>query len=322
MEATMLWGVAAALAGLASGVAIGRAVGSFIRRRRVAASIAESGQGNALAPFRRGLAPVVPLARLLMRLDAVGKVARDLSTLTGGGASREASVAALSWVACAVLAAGAASSAMSSSAVCGIAVGCCVAFAVFAAVRSWQEKRVVAMREAVPDVLRAMESCFRAGLSLSQTLGQVSREAAGPLGSLFGVAARRLEMGGTPGEALAVLRGNRRVPELSFVAVALDVQHQCGGSIAPVLTSAREAVESDLELMRSLRVQTAQAKLSAQIVTIMPFVLIALFSLISSDFLSPFFGSAAGVALLALALGMQAAGVLTVRHMLRAGSEA
>ncbi len=101
------------------------------------------------------------------------------------------------------------------------------------------------------------------------------------------------------------------------MAVALDVQHQSGGSVASVLDSAREAVEGELALQRSLRVQTAQAKLSARVVTLLPFVLIALFSLVSKDFLAPFFSSVAGLALLGLALLMQVGGVVLIRRLLR-----
>ena len=49
----------------------------------------------------------------------------------------------------------------------------------------------------------------------------------------------------------------------------------------------------------------------------MPFVLIALFSLMSPGFLSPFFESMAGMALLAAALVMQVAGVVLVHRILR-----
>ena len=107
------------------------------------------------------------------------------------------------------------------------------------------------------------------------------------------------------------------MPELGFIAVALDVQHAGGGSIAPVLEAARESVEGELDLARSLRVQTAQAKLSARVVTAMPFLLVALFSLMSPGFLQPFFGSVAGLGLLALALTMQVAGVFAIRRMLK-----
>lgn len=124
-------------------------------------------------------------------------------------------------------------------------------------------------------------------------------------------------MGESVSDALSALAEVEGVPELRFVSVALDVQHQTGGSVAPVLDAARESVESELELARSLRVQTAQAKLSAQVVTVMPFILVALFSLMSPGFLAPFFQSLAGVGMLALALGMQLAGVLLVRRMLK-----
>ena len=45
-------------------------------------------------------------------------------------------------------------------------------------------------------------------------------------------------------------------------------------------------------------------------------MLIAVFSLVSEGFLDPFFASPMGMALLAIALGMQAAGIVAVRRML------
>ena len=43
----------------------------------------------------------------------------------------------------------------------------------------------------------------------------------------------------------------------------------------------------------------------------------ALFSLVSNDFLTPFFESPLGLAVLGAALGMQAAGIAVVRRMLK-----
>lgn len=78
----------------------------------------------------------------------------------------------------------------------------------------------------------------------------------------------------------------------------------------------RESIEDDLEMSRSLRTQTAQARLSARIVTAMPFALVALFSILSEGFLTPFFESVPGMVMLGVALLMQVAGVLIVRNML------
>ena len=72
-------------------------------------------------------------------------------------------------------------------------------------------------------------------------------------------------------------------------------------------------------LAQAHKVQTAQAQLSARMVTFMPFVLVALVSLVSPGFLMPFFASFAGLALLAVAQVMQAAGVMLVHRMLDVG---
>lgn len=208
---------------------------------------------------------------------------------------------------------------VAASPVFGAAVAGCALVALCAAVKNDAERREAALRDEIPDALRSLGVCFRAGLSLMQTLEQTALEMKGPLGELFLSAALVLQTGGTASEALALFRQRADVPELAFVAVALDVQHRSGGSLAAVLDAARESVESEIDLARSLKVQTAQAQLSARIVTAMPFVLIALFSLMSPGFLSPFFESMAGMALLAAALVMQVAGVVLVHRMLDAG---
>lgn len=203
----------------------------------------------------------------------------------------------------------------------GVAMACIVFIGALSLARNRFAKRNISMREEIPDALRTLAMSFRSGHSLPQVLADSSQECKGYLSHLFSVASDRIEMGATPEEALAVMRGNDRVPELSFVAVALDIQHQSGGQIALVLESAMDSIEDELKLARSLRVQTAQAKLSASIVTIMPFLLIALFSLFSPDFLSPFFSSVLGMAVLVLALVMQLTGVLIVRRMLNSGGD-
>ena len=83
-----------------------------------------------------------------------------------------------------------------------------------------------------------------------------------------------------------------------------------------VLEAAGDSVKGELSLRRSLRVQTAQAKLSARVVGVMPFILVAIFALVSPDFLDPFFTNAFGYGLLATAIVMQVAGVLLVHRAL------
>ena len=209
--------------------------------------------------------------------------------------------------------------AVSTSPVFGLMLPICLAIGLGFAARQARERQTEAMREAVPDMLHAMSACFHAGYSLLQSFRHLAQETHGPLTPLFKRAESDLETGSTASEALQRMREDSSLPELAFVTAALEIQHQTGGSMQKILDSARESIEGELALQRSLRVQTAQARLSMRIVTLMPFILIAVFSLVSPGFLTPFFSSSLGIAVFCAAMGMQATGVLIVRRMLDVG---
>lgn len=313
---------AAGMLAMTSGACLGDVAYQSMRRRALAATmLAPTKREQVLLKLQGGVAPLRPVARkALVAMPYLSDTCQRAVILLGERGVSFTEEALMSLLLAASLTAALAGGVLLCSPTFALAIGCITLIAAIASVRNKSEKRNLAMREQVPEALRTLCMSFRSGHSLPQTLADASRETDGYLGHLFSVAADRLEMGATTTEALSVLRGNAQLPELSFVAVALDVQHESGGSIAPVLESATDSIEGELKLMRSLRVQTAQAKLSASIVTVMPFILVALFSLMSPDFLAPFFGSFAGMALLALALVMQLSGVLIVRRMLKVES--
>lgn len=318
MESFNPWALIAAAFALASGFAWARLAQQAVRRRKVAArATSDAKESRVRAFFRAGAPPLLPLSRRILRIPAARRTVRGLGEELASRGMFLPSEVLTCWLILVIAVPSVLAGLASRSAVCALAVACALVVAVSASVRSRVEKREELMREEVPEVLRTMGVCFKSGFSLVQTMRQVSIDSPGDLGATFAVAARRLEMGASPREALSVLEEVEGVPELGFVAVALDVQHAGGGSIAPVLEAARESVEGELDLARSLRVQTAQAKLSARVVTVMPFLLVALFSLMSPGFLQPFFGSVAGLGLLALALTMQVAGVFAIRRMLK-----
>lgn len=311
-------GTAYCLIGTVTAFACGGLCAFAAARGAASARVASSG-GDAFAArlMRTGVAPLKPLARMLARNRRIGGLFEGVAAAAQGSGIAASPIAALSVALSALIAAFALGWAATAHAAGGLAFALCLGAIAWAALGSVKEKRREEMREAVPDALRAMMACFRSGQSLLQTMQQVGKGTSGALGSLFLRVAHTLETGGTSREALSVFEGEGSIRELAFVAVALDVHHQTGGSMERVLDSAREGIEGELSLARQLRVQTAQAKLSARIVSVMPLVLIVLFSLVSEDFFAPFLSSFTGMCLLAAAIAMQVAGVLIVRRMLK-----
>lgn len=318
MEAVgLLAGIAAVAGGLGVAVLASAVSGYLEDRARVATLQRRAGaSGIVRRLLRQGVPALNRVSGVALHARAFRRfVARLESVLhLKGIACDEGSLSSL---ACAsvlviVLAGG-----MLGSWVAGIAFAACAIGAVSAWASHAYEGHRDRIREALPDAVRAMSACFHAGYTLQQTFDQLQRELPGPVGSLFGSARDAMETGSTAKEALAGLRGGSSVPELSFVSVALEVQHRAGGSMRHVLAAACESLESELELRRSLRVHTAQARLSAKVVTGVTIGLVGVLCLLSEDFLAPFFSSGLGMAMLAAALCMQAAGIVIIRKMLR-----
>lgn len=286
------------------------------RNKEIPQSEGISHGGCAAWYIRNGVGWMLPPTRILLKNNRLGMVfseAAELLTTRGYAATSESVCSAFL---AAIIIGSTVVGVLTSSALCSIALVICVVMAGVFRLNAAKARRVREVSESVPDALQSMGVCFQTGLSLIQTFRQTAGETRGPLKKLFEQAAHRLETGQSVENALTVFRAEASIPELSFVAVALGVQHEAGGSMREVLDSVSDTVKDEIELKRSLKVQTAQAKLSAQVVSLLPFALIALFSLVSKDFLAPFFGSVAGVVLLGIALSMQGAGIVLVRRML------
>lgn len=319
MEASMLIGSLALITGAVAAFGAAKlAQASFARRSTALAAQGESPTfANVMTwRLRNGYGFVMPVSSCLLRIGRVKAFARGLVNACADRGLATTEHAVLSVVVVSVSVASAAIGLVTGSAVGALACAACAVCVLAIVVNGSQDKRNEAVRDAVPDAIESMTSCFESGFTLLQTFRQVADDVKGPLSATFSRSVHILEMGGSAEQALAELKEGSHASELAFVAVALDVQHQSGGAMRQVLDAAADTVKGELALRRSLRVQTAQAKLSARVVAVMPFILVAAFSLATPDFLLPFFSSALGYGLLSLAIVMQVAGIMLVRRAL------
>lgn len=297
----------------ASTLVLGRVTSMQQRAKYLGAGTSSSVLGYLLAS---GVRPFHPLARLLCKIPYGNRLfihAVELCEEAGHTAHRVA--------VCSSVLAGAALIGL----ICGLGMrsligGLLSAVCAVAVCAVWiehqTEQRESRQRELLPQILTSMESCLLSGLSLPQTLEHIARTYPGGSGRPFVRASHVLQTGGSTADALACLKAANQ-HELTFVSVALGIQHESGGSLMPLIGTAKRVVRDELELSQSLRVQTAQARLSARVVTVIPFVLIAVFSLISPGFLQPFFSSPMGFVLMGCAIVMQVAGVLCTQRCLQ-----
>jgi tight adherence protein B len=315
--------VAVAAAALGGALALPALLGKGIQalhRLRLREHLADAGEGNAafLAGLcQRGVILLRPLSRLLLHIPwlqvSCERCARAL-TISGYGAVEAGRACELLLAGCGLLGllvlllTG-----MPVTALCFVALALALAFGkAQKLLGSWGERLV----EQIPDALRSLGICFNAGYSLQQAFEQVASDTPDPLGAELKQASFDIRAGRSIGEALSALEGRTRASDFRFAIVALEIQHRTGGSLQDLLENAADAVLASADLYRQLAVQTAQARLSAKVVTILPLALVAVLSLAMEGYLQSFFSSSEGLAILCAALGMEALGIVAIRRIL------
>lgn len=195
-------------------------------------------------------------------------------------------------------------------------VGCCAPPVIAAYARREGQHRGELLRQQLPSALSSIAVSLGAGKSLQQALSYAAGRAPEPLASELQQTVFDIDAGRSLEEATALLEKRTAVRELAFVTCALSIQQRTGGSLKEILDSASRSVCDAFDLKRTLRVQTAQAKLSARIVTAMPFLLLGAFTLISPGYLMVFFHSLAGIVIFCVAILLDVCGLVAIRRLL------
>ena len=175
--------------------------------------------------------------------------------------------------------------------------------------------RIREAEDALPDALRALGVYYSSGLGLLRSLEHVADDYPGPLGDLFGEIASSMRAGKSMEESLERMR-DFGSGSLSFLGVAMMIQQRTGGQLQPILDRVAGSVSESIELRRSLEVKTAQARMSARIVAVMPIVVFSAVALMNPSSVIGFFSSTMGLGLFVLACVMEVAGILVIRRIL------
>lgn len=179
-----------------------------------------------------------------------------------------------------------------------------------------EKKRIEELQKGMPEVLRLLCIALESGSSLVMALRYAANNCEDPLASELKRTVWDLEAGQGFDEALEKLRARTGGSEFAYLAVAMEIQHQSGGSLANILESVSTLLQQSAELKEDLHTKTTQGRLSSRIVALMPFALLGILSTFSPGYLVEFLSSPLGVCLFALAILLEVVGVLLVRRAL------
>lgn len=180
-----------------------------------------------------------------------------------------------------------------------------------------RDKRFAKFEEQLPEALEVMTRALRAGHPFNETLRIVSEEMDDPLAREFGLTFDEINYGGDVRFAMQSLLD--RVPSLSLMAVVTSVlvQRETGGNLAEILQNISGVVRGRFRFQRRVRTLTAEGRLSAWILTLIPFVLFGIMAVVTPDYAMALVKEPGGLKLVFISLVLIFIGAFWIRKMLR-----
>ncbi len=178
-------------------------------------------------------------------------------------------------------------------------------------------KRAKALNNQLPDALSVIANGIRAGFSFNQAVSLVVKEMDAPISEEFGRLLRENSMGKPMDKALESLSLRTGDEDLDIVITALLIQRQVGGSLADILDTIAETIRERVKLKGDIRTMTAQGKMSATIVSLMPFVMAVMMSTISPGYMDPMISTTLGRIMLGACVFMITLGIIVLSKIVK-----
>jgi len=173
------------------------------------------------------------------------------------------------------------------------------------------------MDSQLPDLMRALAAAVRAGRSLPQALEAARDEAREPMRTPIAHAVDRISVGAPLTEALDAFAADCRTPDAALVVETLKIGRAAGANLPLILDVAVESLSERDRIARDRRATSAQAKMSALVVGLMPVAFFAIVGSGARDQVHILLGDPIGWVLLAGGLILEASGALWMRALLR-----
>lgn len=155
-----------------------------------------------------------------------------------------------------------------------------------------------AFEDQLPDVLNLIAGALRAGWGLQQSIDLVVEQMAPPVSTEFARAQTEVRLGRPVEEALETVAHRTKSADFSWAVTAIGIQRDVGGNLAEVLDLVAATIRDRGALQRQISGLTAEGRLSAWILMILPFAISALFFVINPGYIAELFTTGLGLAML------------------------
>jgi tight adherence protein B len=200
------------------------------------------------------------------------------------------------------------------SSIVGAAIGFTLPFLVLRVKRG---RRLRKFEEEFPEALDLIARALKAGHAFATGLKMVADEMAEPVGPEFRKTFDEQNFGLPLKDALENLTVRVPVLDVRFFSTAVLIQRETGGNLSEILENLAHVVRERFKILRQVRVYTAHGRLTGYVLLALPAVLAIALSFINPEHMNMLFRERMGQIMLMIALGMQTAGFLWIRQVVK-----
>lgn len=198
-----------------------------------------------------------------------------------------------------------------------IVVGAICAVIPFSIIWSRRDERLITLEKQLPEAADLISRSLKAGHALPSTLTMLAEEMPDPIASEFRIVSDEINFGLPMSEALQRLADRVPLTDLRYMIVAILIQREAGGNLSEIMSNVSLLIRQRLKLLGDIRTMSAEGRLSAWILCLLPAAIAGVFFLVSPDYLKQFFDDPAGPLMLAGGAAMMLFGVLWMRQLIR-----
>jgi len=177
--------------------------------------------------------------------------------------------------------------------------------------------RLVLMERQLPEALDLMTRALRAGHAFSSGLQMAGDELAEPIAGELRLVHDEINYGTSLPQALLNLSERVPVTDLRYFVVAVLIQRESGGNLTEMLVNLSRLIRERLKLHDRVRVLSAEGRMSAWILGLMPFGLAGLLNLLNPEFMSALWTDPIGITILKWLAALMVMGILMLHRIVR-----
>jgi len=180
-----------------------------------------------------------------------------------------------------------------------------------------KKKRIAKFKRQLPEGLDLVARALKAGHAFTSGMSLVAEEFDDPLGPEFDKTLDEINFGVSLQDALKALAGRIDCPDLKYFVVSVILQRETGGNLAEIIETIARLIRERFRLEGKIKTLTAEGRLSALILSVLPFAIVFVLLLINPEYLSSLFTEPMGRIMAGIAILMMLFGIVVMRRMAR-----